>query len=332
VSRVAVVIPNWNGRELLARLLPTLAAQTFTDARTIVVDNGSQDGSVEWLASEWPQVEVIALERNIGFAPAVNLGVQAAGEEYVALLNNDMELEPGWLAALVAALDADPALGSACPKQRSGRDRARLDGAGDELAWTGGARRRGIGELDEGQYDRAEDVFSACAGAAVYRAAALRAVGPFDPSFFAYLEDIDWGMRAQLAGWRARYVPEALVYHLGGATSGRIPERERYLVSRNHVTFLLKTFPAPWLMRFSPLIVAELARGLVSAAREGNGRVVLRGWRDAARRLPATLRARRDVQAQRQVSLRDLETSVFGRHRTPRDVFSVRPDRQSARY
>src|SRR4051794_40647970 len=331
MSRVAVAIPTWNGRELLARLLPTLAAQSFTDARTIVVDNGSEDGTVEWLQREWPDVEVIALDRNIGFAPAVNLGIEHASEEYVALLNNDMELDPGWLGGLMEALDTDAALGSACPKQRSGRDRARLDGAGDELAWTGGARRRGIGELDRGQYDHAEDMFSACGGAAVYRAAALRAVGPFDASFFAYLEDVDWGLRAQLAGWRARYVPEALVYHLGGATSGRIPERERYLVARNHVTFVLKTFPGPWLVRFSPLIAAELVRALVSAARHGHGRAVLRGWRDAARRAPTTVRARRAVQATRRVSLAELETAVFGRRRTRRDLFSVRPKRQAGR-
>ena len=167
-------------------------------------------------------------------------------------------------------------------------------------------------------------------GPRVYRSAALREVGLFDASFFAYLEDVDWGLRAQLAGWRARYVPEALVYHLGGATSGRIPERERYLIARNHVAFLLKNFPTPWLVRFSPLIAAEFARALISAARNGQGRVVLRGWRAAARRAPATLRARRAVQATRRVPLAELETAVFGRRRTPRDWFSVRPDRQSA--
>jgi GT2 family glycosyltransferase len=172
-------------------------------------------------------------------------------------------------------------------------------------------------------------VFSACGGAALYRAAALREVGPFDASFFAYLEDVDWGLRAQLAGWRARYVPESLVYHLGGATSGRTPERERYLVARNHVTFLLKTFPAPWLVRFSPLIAAELGRAFLSAARNGQARVVARGWRDAARRLPATIAARRAVQGSRRVPLTELERAVFGRRRTWRDLLSVRPGGQA---
>jgi len=313
VARVAVVIPSWNGRELLAGVLPTLAAQRYRDFRTLVIDNGSVDGTVEWLAGEWPDVDVLALESNVGFAPAVNRGVAAGDEEYVALLNNDMELDPGWLGALVDALDADPAAGAASPKQRSAQERDRFDGAGDALARTGGATRRGIGEVDRGQYDRAERVFSASAGAALYRRAALRAVGPFDESFFAYLEDVDWGFRAQLAGHPARYVPEALAYHLGGATSRRTPDRERYLVARNHVALVLKNFPAPWLARYAPLIAAELARMLLVAARRRQARAVLRGWRDAARRLPATLRERRRVQATRTVALDDLHRAVFGR-------------------
>jgi GT2 family glycosyltransferase len=313
VARVAVVIPSWNGRELLAGVLPTLAAQTYRDFRTLVVDNGSGDGTSDWLAREWPDVEVLALARNAGFAPAVNRGVAAGTEDYVALLNNDMELEPGWLEALVRALDADPEAGAATPKQRSAHDRTLLDGAGDAVSRTGGATRRGIGEPDRGQYDRAERVFSACAGAALYRRAALDAVGPFDESFFAYLEDVDWGFRAQLAGRPARYVPEALVYHLGGATSRRTPARERYLVARNHVAFVLKNFPAPWLARYAPLIAAELARMLLVAARERQARAVLCGWRDAARRLPATLRERRRVQATRTVALDELRAAVLGR-------------------
>jgi len=325
VTRVDVVIPSWNGRELLEGLLPTLAAQTYRDFRTLVIDNGSSDGTAAWLEREWPGVEVLELERNIGFASAVNRGVAAGRAVYVALLNNDMEVDSGWLDALVRALDTDPAAGAATPKQRSGHDRERLDGAGDAIAWTGGVTRRGIGELDRGQYDRGGRVFSACAGAALYRRAALREIGPFDESFFAYLEDVDWGLRAQLAGHPARYVPEALVYHLGGATSRRTPARETYLVARNHVAFVLKNFPAPWLARFAPLIAAELVRMLLVAARERQARAVLRGWRHAVRRLPATLRARRVVQATRSVPLAELELAVFGDRRRARELLSVMP-------
>ena len=278
----------------------------------VVADNGSRDGTVEWLREAWPSAEVVALPENRGFAAAVNAGVAAGTGEYVALLNNDMELDPNWLAALVESLDAAPDAGSATPKQRSGHDRDRLDGAGDVIAWTGGATRRGFGEPDRGQYDTPGRVFSACAGAALFRRAALADVGPLDESFFAYLEDADWGFRARLRGWSALYVPASLVYHLGGATSGRTPGHERYLIARNHVAFVLKNFPGRWLARFAPLILAELARMLLVATRDGQGGRVLAGWRDAARALPATLRDRRRIQAARTVSLGELELGSSG--------------------
>jgi GT2 family glycosyltransferase len=323
--RVDIVIPTWNGRELLAKLLPTLQAQSFGDWRLVVADNGSEDGTAEWLRTAWPAAEVVALAENRGFAAAVNAGVAAGSGEYVALLNNDMELEPCWLEALVEALDAAPEAGAATPKQRSGHDRDLLDGAGDVIAWTGGATRRGFGEPDRGQYDTPGRIFSACAGAAVYRRAALDEVGPLDESFFAYLEDVDWGFRARLLGWSTLYVPASVVYHLGGATSGRTPGRERYLIARNHVALVLKNFPARWLLRFAPLIAAELARMLLEATRDGQGDRVLAGWRDAARSLPATLRVRRRIQGTRRVSLGELERGVFGAVRTRSELLSIRP-------
>ncbi|MBE2317404.1 glycosyltransferase [Solirubrobacter sp. CPCC 204708] len=311
--RVEIVIPNWNGRDLLAAVLPTLADQTFGDQLIRVVDNGSTDGSVEYLQAEWPGVEIVAFDTNRGFAPAVNAGLRAGESEYVALVNNDMELEPQWLERLVAALDAHPDAGAATPKQRSAKDRSRLDGAGDALLRTGAPTRRGFNQPDTGQYDTPERVFSACGGAGLFRRAALQDVGLLDESFFAYLEDADWGFRAQLRGWTTVYVPDAVAYHHGGATTGRVPGRERYLIARNHIAFLLKNYPTPWLLRSSPLIVAGLGHMLLTAAREGQGRIVARGWRAAVRRLPATLRDRRAIQARRAVALPALEAAVFGR-------------------
>jgi GT2 family glycosyltransferase len=323
--RVEIVIPSWNGRELLAAALPTLARQTFQDFLIRVVDNGSSDGTVEYLNAEWPAVEVLAFDTNRGFAPAVNAGLRAATADYVALLNNDMELEPDWLERLVSALDADPVAGAATPKQLSARDRTRIDGAGDVLSWTSAPSRRGFGELDTGQYDTPERVFSACGGAALYRRAALEAVGLLDESFFAYLEDVDWGFRAQLQGWTTVYVPRSIAYHHGGATTNRTPGRERYLVARNHIAFVLKNYPTAWLVRFAPHIAAQLAFMLLSGVRGRQGRLVLRGWRDAVRRAPATLRDRRSIQARRSVALPALEVAVFGVRRTPRDLLSIRP-------
>ena len=297
MSRVAVVIPSWNGRALLEAALASLAGQTVAPDDVIVVDNGSSDGTVSWLRAEHPAVHVIALKENRGFAAAVNLGIERSNADYVALLNNDMELDPGWLAALAAALDGAPDAGSAASKLRMLREPGMLDGAGDLVTWYGATWRRGHGEPDRGQYDAPGVVASPCAGAALYRRAALESVGGFDESFFAYLEDTDWGLRAQLSGWPCLWVPSAVAYHAGGATSRRMGDLETELIARNTLALVLKSFPAPRLALWSPLVIAYQLYALVRAARVGKGQAVLRGWRGAARTFPATLRARREVQA-----------------------------------
>ena len=300
MSRVAVVIPTWNGRELLDGALLALAAQTVP-ARVIVVDNGSTDGTAEHTRTAHPGVELVALRENRGFAAAVNAGIAAAAgapaADYVALLNNDMEPEPGWLAELVAALDADPGAGSAASKLRMLREPGVLDGAGDLVTWYGATWRRGHGEPDRGQYDAPGVVASPCAGAALYRRRALDDVGGFDERFFAYLEDADWGLRAQLAGWRCVYVPTAVALHLGGATSRRMGDLETELIARNTLALVLKSFPAARLLAWSPLILGYQAYTLARAVAHGSWRAVLRGWAGALHHLPGTLRARREVRS-----------------------------------
>jgi len=285
--RVTAVVPSWNGRELLDMALPDLLAQT-EPVRVLVVDNGSEDGSIEHLRSRYPVVDVIALARNVGFAAAVNAGMEAAETEFVALFNNDMEIERDCVAELVAALDADPRAGSATAKMVMLREPGVLDGAGDSLTWFGGAWRNGHGEPDDGRYDTPRAVLSACGGAALYRRAVLDDVGLFDPTFFAYLEDVDWGVRAQLAGWSCRYVPTAVVRHLGGATSRRVSDLETYLVHRNNVALVVRNLPL-WTWPFAA------AFQVWTFARSSQRAAIVRGWRHAARRLPRTLASRRTV-------------------------------------
>src|SRR3954471_1852314 len=177
-ARVTAVVPSWNGREMLDLVLPSLAAQTL-GTRVLVVDNGSTDGSAAHVRGRYPGVEVLELPENVGFAAAVNRGIAAAGTEYVALFNNDMRIDPRCVAELVAALDAEPRAGSATAKMLMLREPGRLDGAGDELTWFGGAWRRAHGAPDDGRWDTPEPVLSACGGAALYRRSALDAVGPF---------------------------------------------------------------------------------------------------------------------------------------------------------
>jgi GT2 family glycosyltransferase len=294
---VAVVIPTWNGRELLEAALRSLAGQTFREFQVVIVDNGSTDGTADYVRTAHRGVELVALEGNRGFAAAVNAGVGATDAEYVALLNNDMELDPEWLASLVAALDDDPGAGSAASKLRMLREPGLLDGAGDLVTWYGATWRRGHGEPDRGQYDEPGVVASPCAGAALYRRRALEEVGAFDERFFAYLEDADWGLRAQLAGWPCLWVPSAVAYHLGGATSRRMGDLETELIARNTLALVLKSFPAGRLLAWSPLILGYQAYTLARAVGRGSWRAVVRGWAGALHHLPGTLRARRDVRA-----------------------------------
>jgi GT2 family glycosyltransferase len=178
-----------------------------------------------------------------------------------------------------------------------------IDGAGDFTSWYAVSAPRGRGEADRGQYDVAEPVFSACGGAAVYRRAALDAVGLFDEDFFAYAEDVDWGFRAQLAGWTCRYQPEAVVFHMGGATSGRVPNLSRYLFFRNTLSLVAKNWPATALLRNAPRLLLFLGKSFSASIRGRWFGAMLRGAFDAFAQLPRTLRKRREVQRSRRVDM-----------------------------
>ena len=305
---VTAVVLNYDGRALLEAILPTLAAQTVPDLQVLVVDNGSRDDSLEYLAREWPAVQVLAIPDNVGVTAALNRGIEAASTEFVALLNNDIELEPSALEAMVNALRAHPGAGSAAPKMLDHRDRGVLDGAGDMLNWRGGGLRRGHGQRDTGQFDRGEEVFGPCGGAAVYRLSALRDVGPLDERYFAYYEDLDWAFRAQLAGYACRYVPEAVVYHRGSATLGRgWSDFNGYHLWRNAVWLVAKNYPRGALLRHLPSLLRGQAGNLYVAVREKRFGVWRRAIRDALRGLPPVLRDRRRVQAGRTADLTRLE-------------------------
>jgi GT2 family glycosyltransferase len=306
--RVSVVIPNWNGADLLRDVcLPSLTGQTFRDFSVIVVDNGSSDGSVEYLATAWASVFTLGLDRNFGFATAVNRGIMASQSEYIALVNNDVELDPNWLAELVANLVKNPSAGSATGKMLDFRDRTKLVSAGLTLHWNGRFKERGRGEEDSGQYDQCEEIFSATAGAGLYRRSAFQSVGLFDDDFFAYAEDVDWAFRAHTEGLTSLYVPSAVSYHLGSATSGRLPGLYSYLIIRNSIWFVLKNFPASKLRKSWPAIVGLLLLRSYSTMRRGDAKLVLRAWAAASLGLRKTLRKRREIQSRRKVDQAELD-------------------------
>jgi GT2 family glycosyltransferase len=292
-------------------MLPTLVSQDVPGLEIVVLDDGSTDGTAEWVSSEWPQVRVVVNETNLGVARSFNRAVELArGSDYLVLLNNDLELAPDYVSRVVAALEAHPEAASANGKMRNHRDRGLLDGAGDELMWSSVATRRGWGEPDRGQFDEPEEVFSACGGAAVYRMAAFDDVGGFDEDFHAYLEDLDWGFRAQLLGWTARYVPDAEVFHVGSATTSRDARFYGRLLRRNTVLMIVKDYPAGALMRHLPAIAVRHLKWFVASRREGLARDHLAALWAALRMLPATLRKRRAIQRGRRVGVARLDAVV----------------------
>jgi GT2 family glycosyltransferase len=306
-SDVTIVVLNYNGRRLLEVVLPSISGQTATGFRVHVIDDGSTDDSLDYLEREWPQVAVLRNPGNLGVTASMARAIETAETTYVAMLNNDLELDPRWLEEMRGALEAHPEAASADGKMLDFYRRDRIDGAGDMVDRRGQPGRRGHGERDEGQYDEPAAIFCASGGAALYRRAAFEDVGPFDVDLEGYYEDVDWGFRAQLRGLACRYVPTAVSYHMGSETSSREPGRWAHLVPRNQLIVLAKNMPGPLLLRHGPRMLLWRLHWLALDALSGLGRRHVRGLRQGLAMLPAALRKRRAIQARRVVAPRELE-------------------------
>lgn len=241
MKKTTIIIPNYNGLQFLEPCMEALDHQTCRDFDVLVVDNGSADGSVEWLKERG--IPAIFLPENSGFSGAVNVGIRAAKTPYVILLNNDTEAEPGYVGQLVRAIEASPRIFSVSPKMIQLCHRELIDDAGDMYSIMGWAYQRGVGQEVE-RYDRPCHIFSSCAGAAIYRREIFDEIGFFDEMHFAYLEDIDVGYRAKIAGYYNRYCPQAVVYHVGSGTSGsKYNPFKVKLAARNNVYLNYKNMP-----------------------------------------------------------------------------------------
>jgi len=302
-SRVTVVIPNWNGERFLDLCLKSLQHQSFQDFETVLVDNGSEDGSLDFLAGNFPEVRTIALKENRGIAAAFNIGIVACETEYVVLLNNDTEQDPRWLEALVRAAEEHPESALFASKLVDFYERTILDGAGDAMRLSGLPYRLGHGERDRGQFDRPGYVFGACAAAALYRRSLFDEVGLFDEDFVSYCEDGDLSFRARLAGHRCYYVPDAVVYHMGSAsTGGKRSATATRLGTRNSLSLLVKDLPLSAVPHILPFfLLGQLAR-LVTAAATGTLKAHLEGIAGAWRHLPLMLGKRATIQKHKHLS------------------------------
>jgi GT2 family glycosyltransferase len=243
--RFSVIILNWNGRHHLQECLESVQGQRFLDFETIVVDNGSTDGSQTWVKGRWgEEVALVALPENLGFAGGNNAGIRASRGSFVVLLNNDTVVDPGWLDALQQAAVRHPGAGMFTPKILNYYRRGEVDSTGLVIYPDGLARGRHRLEADDGRFDAEGEVLcpSGCAG--VYARAMLDEIGLLDHSFFAYGEDVDLGLRGRWAGWECWYIPAARVYHKYSVTTGAFSPRKAFLVERNRIWILFKNFPA----------------------------------------------------------------------------------------
>lgn len=309
---VCLIIPNWNGEEHLRDCLDSVREQTLSPKQTIIVDNGSADGSLTLAATDYAWVTVLALQRNVGFAKAVNQGIRASTSTYVGLLNNDTQLDPDWLATLVDVLRDHPELGMVGSKMLNFYHRNVIDGAGEALTRSGVPFTRGMREPDDGRYSRREYVFSAGAGAALYRRIVFDRAGLFDEDFVSYYEDQDLAFRAQMKGFRCMYVPDALCYHKRGATANLVPEYPVRMQERNLTAFYIKNFPWQVLLVKCLRILGSRLRRLYRAFRIGAGKPTLQGLLEGIRMVPIALAKRRQVQKSRTVSIRYIFSLMRG--------------------
>lgn len=307
--RLSIVIPNWNGAHHLPTCLEALRRQTHPDCEIIVADNASTDSSLDLLARDYPEVRVVRLPENRGFTGACNAGIEAATGDFVALLNNDTEVDPGWAAAVIDAFNRHPEAGLVASKMLLFDRRDRFHTAGDLYRIDGRLINRGVWERDEGQYDREEYVFSACGGSSAYRRSMLDEIGLLDEDFFFSCEDMDLAWRAQLQGFRCIYAPNAVVYHRLAATGGDVTAS--FYDGRNSIWLLIKNYPAPlWRKHVWKILRFQLAQAwqALRAWRGAAARARLRGMLAALAGLPKMLRKRRDIQRSRRVSIEYLES------------------------
>ncbi len=303
LPEVTVVIPNWNTKHWLRGCLEGLRAQNYQGVQVILVDNGSTDGSVAFVRQNYPEVQILSFAKNRGFAPAVNAGIRQSSSKYVALLNVDTVPRPDWLLALVETMERSPSrVGSLASKMLNLENPDIIDDAGDVLSWYGSARKRGLGEPAKA-YNKEEEVFSACAGAALYRRSFLEETGEFDESFGSYLEDIDLGLRGQMLGYRCLFVPGAEVLHHSHG-SGLSRSRYVYLVTRNRLKLLTKNIPSPLLLKHRRTLIYGQIYFFLVYKRPLHSIAGTMSWLAT---LPHTLRQRRGIQRQKQIPNQELD-------------------------
>ncbi len=334
---VAVVIANWNGKDVLKKCLQSLQKQTFSDFDIYVVDNGSKDGSCKMIEENFPQVILIKLSHNTGFAKASNIGFRRAFKrqaqflKYICPLNNDIELTNNYLEELVKSAqkyqEKNEKFGILAAKLIFFYERDKINSVGTVIFPDGSGMEKGFREKDEGQYQKEVEIFGGCGAAVLYNIEMLKTISYrnkqgskcfFDEDFFAYYEDLDLNFRSRLAGFKAFYVPEAVAFHVHSYTGKSFSAFKSFYVHRNQLFVLIKDYPLLFLilasfllpLRYFFLLLSAffVKKGPASKLQEKTGKknifkITFSCWKDFFKHLPKLIQKRREIQKKRQVSL-----------------------------
>ncbi len=277
MQEVSVIIPNYNGIAYLDGVLASLERQTCRDFETILVDNGSADGSVAFVTGNYPWVHIVELPENFGFSRAVNEGIYASRTPYVLLLNNDTEVEPDFVEEMLRCIRRHENAFSCSARMIRFHQRDRIDDAGNYYCALGWAFARGKGK-DIHSFEKEQKIFTACAGAAIYRKKIFEKIGYFDEEHFAYLEDIDVGYRARIHGYENWFAPKAVVYHVGSGTSGsRYNQFKTRYSSRNNIYLIYKNMPFLQILLNLPFLLVGFGLKILFFIQKRIGREYIAG-------------------------------------------------------
>jgi GT2 family glycosyltransferase len=318
LSKVAVIIVNYNGGEIVLRCLESLKSQTLHPNRILLVDNASQDNSLALIEKTFPEVEIIHSTKNLGFAAANNLAVQKADNcRWVALLNPDAFPEPDWLEILIKTAENNPDFSFFGSTQFKYGTKDILDGTGDVYHVSGQSWRRDFGHSLKNTEKRTGEIFSPCAAAALYKREAFLKVGGFDANYFCQIEDVDLGFRLRLAGYKCLHVPEAIVWHIGSAFSGENSRLKNYFVHRNMVWTYFKNMPGHLFWKYLPQHILANIFILLWLSLKGQPLNILKAKWDAFKRLKLILAERKKIQKNVNLDLNDLLKVMPKRWITP---------------
>jgi GT2 family glycosyltransferase len=311
--KVSIIVVNWNGERFLKDCLSALSNQSYANREIILVDNGSSDNSVGLTRNNFPQVKVVGLTENKGFTGGNAAGLEVAQGAYIALVNNDTRADERWLESLLKPMLLDHTIGI-CASKLIIAGAECIDSAGDGMTSAGVGFNRGH-RAHLASYSSLEPVFAACAAGALYRRKMIDEIGFLDEDFFLYGEDVDLSFRAQLAGWKCVYVPNAIMHHKGNATSVRLSDTHVYHHTRNLEFVWIKNMPAGLMLRFAHhKLLQEIGSFCYLCLRHGKWRPFLKAKRDALLMAPAMWKKRQAIQGRRRVPtsyIRSLLTSMF---------------------